>query len=81
MQEKNALFTKTGMYLLPLIDLNLVSVVSVNQSPWRVLLVNTQSLIYILLNGRTVIRRNFCVVFFNVLESVEILIPQHSLRS
>ena len=51
------------------------------QSPRRAFLVNTWSIIYLLLNGRTELRRKFCVVFFNVLAEVEILIPQLSLRS
>ena len=81
MREKNALFANTCAYLLPSSDLHLAPIVSVDQSPRRVFLVNTRPVLYLLLNGRTALRRKFCVVFFNVLAAVEILIPQRSLRS
>ena len=81
MRDKNALFTKTCAYLLPSSDLNLASIVSVYQSPWKVFLVNNRSVLYLLLNGRTALIRNFCVFFFNVLAAVEIQIPQRSLIS
>ena len=66
--------------VLPSIDLHIASIVSMYQSPQRIFLVNTLYVIYIILNGRTEICRNFCIVFFIVLEAVEILIPQRSLR-
>ena len=80
MQKKNTLFRKTCVYLLPSGDLHLAFILSVDQSPQRIFLVNTLYVIYIILNGRTEICRNFCIVFFIVLEAVEILIPQRSLR-
>ena len=79
MRDKNALFTKTCAYLLPSSDLHLASIVSVYQSPWKVFFVNNQSVLYLLLNGRTALIRNFYVVLFNVLGVVEILITQPSL--
>ena len=81
MREKNALFANNCAYLLPSSYLHLASIVSLDHSPRRVFLVNTRSILFILLNGRTVLCRNFCVVFFNVFAAVEILIPQCSLRS
>ena len=77
--DQNALFAKTCAYLLPSSDLNLASIVSVYQSPWKVFLVNNRSVLYLLLNGRTALLRNFYVVLFNVLVVVEILITQPSL--
>ena len=81
MRDKNALFVKTCVYLLHSSNFYLASIVSVYQSPRRVFLANNQSDIYLLLKGRTALRRNFGVVFFNVLAVVEILIPKVSLRS
>ena len=81
MREKFYLFANTWAYLLPLSHLHLVSIVSVDQSPRRVFLLNNRSVLYLLLNGRTALRRNFWVVFFSVLVAVGTLIPQCSLRS
>ena len=81
MWEKNALFENNCVYLLPSSDFHLASIVSVDQSPQRVFLVNTRSIVYIILNGRMALRRKFCVVFFNVFGAVEIIIYQRSLRS
>ena len=81
MRDKYALFANNWAYLLPSSDLHLASILSVDQSPIRVFLLNTQSVLYLLLNRRTALRRNFWVVFFSVLVAVGTLIPQRSLRS
>ena len=47
--------------VLPSIDLHIASIVSMYQSPWRVILVNTRSFLYLLLSRRMALRRNFCV--------------------
>ena len=54
--------------------------VSVDQVPDRVFLVNTLSALYLLLKGRTALRINFCVVFLSVLIAVATLMPHLSLR-
>ena len=81
MREKNALFAKTCASLLPSSDLHLASIVSVDHHPQIIFLVNNRSVIYLLLNGSTELRRKLCVVLFNLLTVAEILILQRSLRS
>ena len=80
MWEKNASFAKTYAYLLPSSDLHIASIVYVGQFPRRAFIVNTGSVLYILISRRTTIHSNFCIVFLNVLAAVEIMIPQRSLR-
>ena len=79
MWEKYVLFANTWAYLLPSSDLHLPSIVSVDHSPERVFLLNTLSALYLLDSGRMAERRNFCVVFFRVLEAVLKLMPHLSL--